>query len=139
MERRKFLRNALLLGTTATVPGVAFTASQLSTNPPTLTGLVLPPLNPSDMFALLVLAVNREHFELVKSLIRQGIDAHMKNKRGESLLHIAARRNSVEVVQHLIGQGINVNVRDKMENTVWVFTEKGTNYAKIERSPTEVL
>jgi ankyrin repeat protein len=117
MKRREFLRTGLLLGATATVPGVALTASQLS-DPPPITGLVLPPLDDSDTFDLFVHAIEKGHLGIVKSLIEQGIDVNMKGGwTGGTPLHSAASHRPTEIVKYLILQGANVNATDKDGDT----------------------
>jgi ankyrin repeat protein len=115
MQRRKFLHNALLLGTTGAVPGVALAASQL--DPPPITGLMLPPLDDAGTSDLLGWAVNREYFEVVKSLIGQGINVNAKGEWNRTPLHIAAESKSVAVVQYLISQRADLHAKDNFGAT----------------------
>jgi ankyrin repeat protein len=125
MQRRAFLHNALLLGATGALP-VALAARQLSNEPPTITGLVLPPLDDTDTFDLLEWAINRERLGIVKSMIEQGIDVNMEGGWNSATpLHAAASRRSMEVVQYLISKGANVNATDKdgdtpLHNAHWI-------------------
>ena len=83
---------------------------------PSFTGLVLPPLNGSEVFDLLVYAIKKKHLEFVKSLIRQGVDVNAKNRIGTPLDY-AVTYSSVEVVQYLISQGADVNAGSGVGDT----------------------
>jgi ankyrin repeat protein len=118
MQRRDFLRTGLLLGATGAVPGVALATSQLSGDPPTITGLVLPPLDDSAVFDLLVHAIEHGQLAIVKSLISQGVDVHIKGGwYNESLLHVTASRGSMGAAQYLISAGADVHAIDKHGDT----------------------
>ena len=94
--------------------------SQPSNDSAIITGLVLPPIDDSFMFDLLILAIRREKpLEFIKSLIEQGginVDAVPDDgwDSGEyvkRLLHYAAESSTLDVVQYLISEGANVNAR----------------------------
>jgi ankyrin repeat protein len=113
MQRREFLRTGLLLGATGAVPGIALATSQLSGDLPTITGLVLPPLDDSAVFDLLVHAIEQKHLGIVKSLIEQGVDVHATmGWAGGTPLHIAASGSSMAIVRYLVSQGADVHAKD---------------------------
>jgi len=118
MKRRQFLRNGLLFGTAGSLPGAALMARQLSGDASPLTGLVLPPLNDTDLYDLLVLALKKEHLELVKSLIEQGVDVNAKGKYGKtSLYHVLWHSANTDVLEYLIARGADVNAKDDSGRT----------------------
>ena len=80
-------------------------------------GLVLPPLNDSEAFDLLVYAIEKKHLEFVKSLIKQGVDVNAKNLMGWTPLDYAVTYSSVEVVQYLISQGADVHAQNNKGKT----------------------
>ena len=113
MQRRDFLRSGLLLGATGTVPGAALAASQLANAPPTRTGLVLPPLNDSEMFGFLIHAIEQGLLEVIKSLVRQGANVQADDGFGLTPLHHAACSNSYDdILAYLVSQGANVHAKD---------------------------
>jgi len=112
MQRREFLQGSLLLGATAMSPGMELAASPLAINVPPRTGLVLPPLNASDLSALLYEllrdAIRMENIELIKFFLEQGADVNETIKYC-SPLGLAIGTASLEVVKFLVSQGADVN------------------------------
>jgi ankyrin repeat protein len=119
MKRREFLRTGLLLGGIGAVPGgVALATIRLSVNPSTIKGLVLPPLDDSAVFDLLVHAIEQDQLGIIKSLIGQGVDVHMKGgNHNETLLHVAADQSSMKAAQYLVSVGADVHALDKSGGT----------------------
>jgi ankyrin repeat protein len=119
MQRRQFLQGSLLLGAAGAVPGAALAASQLlnqeSGIAPSITGLVLPPLNASDLSALLYEllrdAIRMENIELIKFFLDQGADVNEKNQFDSTPLHRAIQTESLDVVKLLVSQGADVHER----------------------------
>jgi len=90
MQRRQFLHNGLLLGAAGSLLGAGFSANQLSGDlSPPLTRLVLPPLNASDTYDLLIHAIDKGQLDIIKSLIRQGVNVNAKDDFDSTPLHRA--------------------------------------------------
>jgi len=112
MQRREFLQGSLLLGATGIVPEAALAASPLTSTVPPQTGLALPPLNASDLSALLYEllrdAIRMENIELIKFCLEQGADVNETSKYG-SPLYQAIGTSPLDVVKFLVSQGADVN------------------------------
>lgn len=63
------------------------------------------------------LAVQNDHLNIVKFLIRNGVDVNAKNRDENTPFHLAARNGHLEVVKYLVGNGADVNARNKDGNT----------------------
>ena len=127
MQRRDFLRSGLLLGATGTVPGATLAVNNFDearrtlladniakyATPPTRTGLVLPPLDNSDIVDLLIHAISRGHVQLVKSLIAQGADVQAADGFGLTPLHHAACHVFDEnILTCLVSHGADAHAKD---------------------------
>jgi ankyrin repeat protein len=65
----------------------------------------------------LLLAVENERLEAVRTLIAAKSNVNAANEEGETPLHIAARVGQPALIQLLIANGANVNARDKDQET----------------------
>ena len=122
MQRREFLQGSLMLGVAGAVPGAALAASPLAINVPPRTGLVLSPLNASDLSALLYEllrdAIRMENIELIKFFLEQGADVNGTTGHGWTPLRQALGTKSLEVMKFLVSQGADVNEIDSMGRTL---------------------
>ena len=94
---------------------------QPSNDEPTITGVVLPPIDDDDAYDLLDWAITRNKpLEFIKSLVDQGLNI-VENPEGyglaSRLLQSAAMQSSLDVVQFLILHGANVNKDDSRGKT----------------------
>lgn len=60
----------------------------------------------------LLLAINRERFDIAKKLVELGADINHQNKEGETSLMIAGDVNSYDVITMLINAGADWNIKD---------------------------
>ena len=62
-------------------------------------------------------AVRSNDLELVKFLIKQGINKNTQDKYGYTPLHLAVRLHNYPITKYLIQQGANVNTHDVYDDT----------------------
>jgi ankyrin repeat protein len=58
------------------------------------------------------LAVCKKNFDVVKMLIKAGIDVNIKKNDGQTALHLAARYANADIVKIFIQAGANLDARD---------------------------
>lgn len=101
---------------------------QLSDDDSSMTGLVLPPLNASDLSALLYYllrdAILIKNTELIKFALEQGADVNGTSKSGDTPLHYAIWERSFDVVKFLVAQGADIHAigeygRTPLHCAVW--------------------
>ena len=112
MQRRQFLHSALV-GAGALLPGTGATASQFSADSVPIPGLVLPPLDASEVHDVLILFIRKGLLEAVKSLLGQGVDVNAKEEDGWTPLHHAVFwSNNVDILKCLVSRGADVNAKN---------------------------
>ena len=109
---------------TANAEQVDIDTNQSSNNRPTLTGVVLPPLDEWDMSVLLDWAIQSKPLEFIKYLVEQGVNAKVIDEcvLSDSLhcatcLGRAGWEDCLEVVQCLISAGADVNAKNCVGET----------------------
>ena len=109
---------------TANAEQVDIDANQSSNNRPTLTGVVLPPLDEWDMSVLLDWAIQSKPLEFIKYLVEQGVNAKVIDEcvLSDSLhcatcLGRAGWEDCLDVVQCLISAGADVNAKNCVGET----------------------
>ena len=80
----------------------------------TYTGLVLPTLTATEVVELLTRFLATERFDVVDSLLDQGVDVNIRDEYGSTLLSALLDFAGVE---YLVSKGINVNTQDNQGNT----------------------
>ncbi|MBF0315665.1 MAG: ankyrin repeat domain-containing protein [Oligoflexia bacterium] len=75
-------------------------------------------------------AIFKKDLDLVKELLRKGLDVNAKNNRGITPLMFAAKdKDCADIVDYLISEGAEVNEKDKSGNTALTFAEQAGNHA----------
>ncbi|KAI4193103.1 MAG: hypothetical protein LQ346_004006 [Caloplaca aetnensis] len=69
--------------------------------------------------AALFLAVERESFEMVETLLTVGIDLNSRDDLGQTALHRATRRNAERMVKSLLRSGADIECKDDDHRTPW--------------------
>ena len=70
-------------------------------------------------FTSLMIACNRQNFDIVHKLLEKGADVNKQNNTGNTALIIACGRQNVDVdiIQKLLEKGTDVNIKNKFGNT----------------------
>ncbi|AIF80935.1 hypothetical protein I862_01860 [endosymbiont of Acanthamoeba sp. UWC8] len=76
-------------------------------------------------------SIRQGHLEVVKLLLKQGLDLNKKTKDGETLLITAAKGGHTKIVKELLSSGADFNLEDKSKNTALIHAA--------ERGHTETL
>ena len=66
-----------------------------------------------DHFTPLMLAVRREHEDVLSYLIDRGGDINKKNGQGQTALHYASERGHMKGVKLLLSKGAEIDTKDK--------------------------
>ena len=100
----------------------------LSDDDTSMTELVLPPLNESDMSSLLFYllrdAISIENIELTKFVLEQGADVNGASTSGGTPLHWAIWESSLDMVKFIVSQGADIHAignygRTPLHLAVW--------------------
>lgn len=62
-------------------------------------------------------AICKNDIELVRSLIKEGIDINLKNEHGDTALHYASFFNCKDIIIELIKAGADINTENNVGNT----------------------
>lgn len=63
------------------------------------------------------LAINQDHYYMVKFLIEKGSDINAKNDYGETPLHNAIWKSNFEIIKYLVEKGADINAKDNYGDT----------------------
>ncbi|MBA8666735.1 ankyrin repeat domain-containing protein [Holosporaceae bacterium 'Namur'] len=65
-------------------------------------------------------AARNDHLEVVKLLLKRGLDLNKQTKDGETLLITAAKNGHTKIVKELLSNGADFNLEDKNKNTALI-------------------
>ncbi len=80
---------------------------------------------------LLLAAVDNKKYDLVKILLKQGIDINKANNKGQTALMNAVQWMDADMVRILLTAGANISEKDKMGRTAMVFATRGKQNSEI--------
>ncbi|MDP6433759.1 MAG: ankyrin repeat domain-containing protein, partial [Candidatus Scalindua sp.] len=65
----------------------------------------------------LMFSVSLAKPDIIKALLKAGVDVNVRNKKGNTALIIAAWHGRINMVKLLLAKGVDINVKDKYGNT----------------------
>lgn len=78
-------------------------------------------------WALLHIAINKKHTDIVKLLMEKGADVNIRDNRGRTPVHLAVETGQKEIVEALIVKGADLNVMDARADNALTLSRKTNN------------
>lgn len=75
--------------------------------------------------SLLHLACLRDHDAMLRALLKQGVDADLRDERGQTALHVAATSGHLRLAEMLLDFGAQSGIKDADGKTALYYAERG--------------
>lgn len=82
--------------------------------------------------AALFNAILKDRINMVASLLRTGVDVHVRNPDGTTPLMAAAGKGHVEIMKLLLARGVDIHARNGMGHTAADLAEAGGHAAAVD-------